>query len=136
MPRARASLDRALHDSPHLSSAWLLLAGLASRFPSLGLDATELLKVSYYTGPSEQDLVPIRLRMAVQSDHFDDLEMRQFVSRDIHHLLALKQKSAIAEAYNAASSAAKIFIEQTLADIDPADLDVLKTGTQKQAVPD
>ena len=112
------------------------LGGLASRFPSLGLDANELLKVSYYTGPSEQDLVPIRLRIAVQSEHFDDPEMRQFVSRDIRHLLALKQTSAIAEAYNAASSAAKSFIEQTLTDIDPSALDVLKAGPQKHVLPD
>ena len=97
------SLDHALDDSPHLSSAWLLLAGLASRFPSLGLDATELLKVSYYTGPSEQDLVPLRLRIAVHSDDFSDVEIRQFVSRDIHYLLSRKQTSAIAEAYNTAS---------------------------------
>ena len=107
LPRARASLDHALDDSPHLSGAWLLLAGLASRFPSLGLDATELLKVSYYTGPSEQDLLPLRLRIAVHADDFDDAEIRQFVSRDIRHLLARKQKSAIAEAYDAASSCRK-----------------------------
>ena len=54
LPSARASLDHALNDSPHLSSAWLLFAGLAAGFPSLGLDATTLLKMSYYTGPSEQ----------------------------------------------------------------------------------
>ena len=95
LPRARTSLDRALDDSPHLSSAWLFLAGLASRFPSLGLDATELLKMSYYTGPSEQNLIPLRLRIAVQSNDFSDVEIRQFVSRDIHFLLSQKQTSAI-----------------------------------------
>jgi hypothetical protein len=136
LPHARTSLDRALDDSPHLSSAWLLLAGLASRFPSLGLDATELLKVSYYTGPSEQNLIPLRLRIAVQSDNFSDVEIRQFVSRDIHFLLSQKQTSAISEAYNTASSVAKGFMEQTIRDIDPSALAILRTGVQKQNLPD
>jgi hypothetical protein len=136
LPRARASLDHALDDSPHLSGAWLLLAGLASRFPSLGLDATELLKVSYYTGPSEQDLLPLRLRIAVHADDFSDAEIRQFVSRDIRYLLARKQKSTIAEAYDAASHAARSFIEQTITDVDPSALDALQTDTRKQTLPD
>jgi hypothetical protein len=136
LPRARASLDHALNNSPHLSSAWLLLAGLAARFPSLGLDATELFKVSYYTGPSEQDLVPLRLRIAVHSDNFSDVEMRQFVSRDIHYLLARKQISPIAKAYNAASPAARSFIEQTITDVDPSALDALKADSRKQTLPD
>ena len=136
LPRARTSLDRALDDSPHLSSAWLFLAGLASRFPSLGLDATELLKVSYYTGPSEQNLIPLRLRIAVQSNDFSDVEIRQFVSRDIHFLLSQKQTSAITEAYDTASSVAKGFIEQTVTDIDPSALVTLPSGEHKHAVPD
>ena len=133
---ARASLDHALNDSPHLSSAWLLFAGLAAGFPSLGLDATTLLKMSYYTGPSEQRLVPLRLRIAVHSDQFSDVEVRQFVGRDIHFLLAGKQKSAIAEAYNTASSAGKSFIEQTVKDIDPSALGALNTGAKKHSLPD
>jgi hypothetical protein len=136
LPRARASLDHALDASPHLSSAWLLLAGLASRFPSLGFDATEALKTSYYTGPSEQDLIPLRLRIAVHSDRFSDVEIRQFVGRDIHFLLARKEKPAISEAYGAASSAWRSFIEQTVRDIDPSALGALGTGTLKQPLPD
>ena len=133
---ARASLDHALNNSPHLSSAWLLFAGLAARFPSLGLDPTTLLKMSYYTGPSERRVVPLRLRIAVHSDQFSDVEMRQFVSRDLHFLLAGKQKSAIAEAYNTASSAGKSFIEQTVKDIDPSALDALHTGAKRQSLLD
>jgi hypothetical protein len=136
LANARASLNQALNDSPHLSGAWLLFAGLAARFPSLGLDATTLLKMSYYTGPSEQRVMPLRLRIAVHSDQFSDVEVRQFVNRDIHFLLAAKQKSAIAEAYNTASSAGKSFIEQTVKDIDPSAVNALHTGAEKQSLPD
>jgi len=136
LARARVSLDHALDDGPHQSSAWLLLAGLALRFPSLGLDPTEPLKMSYYTGPSEQHLVPMRLRIAVHSDRLSDIEMRQFVGRDLRFLLARKQKSAIAEAYNAASPAGRSFIEQAVGDVDPSARDSLRTGAQKQPLPD
>ena len=139
LARARASLDHALDDGPHQSSAWLLLAGLALRFPSLGLDPTEPLKMSYYTGPSEQLLVPLRLRIAVHSDRLSDIEIRQFVGRDLRLLLARNQKSAIAEAYNAASPAGRSFIEQAVGDVDPSARDSLRTGAQKpqkQSFPD
>jgi hypothetical protein len=134
--RARATLSRALNNGPHQSSAWLLLAGLSLRFPSLGFDVLETLKMSYYTGPSERALVPLRLRTAVQLDGPKDIEMRQFISRDLRMLLAQKQKSAIAEAYNVASPSEKRFIESTIKDIDPTALDSLQTAKQRQPVAD
>lgn len=134
--RARASLDQALSNAPHQSSAWLLLAGLASRYPSPSLDATAALKMSYYTGPSQRYLVPLRLRIALHADGLSDIEMRQFVSRDIRLLLARNQKSAIAEAYAAASADGRSVVEQTIRETDPSALDTLRTGAHRQPVPD
>ena len=126
--RARISLDHSLHEAPHRSSAWLLLAGLASRFASLNLDASEPLKMSYYTGPSDQDLVPLRLSVAMQSGMFADVEMRYLVSRDIRLLLARKQNVTLAEIYNAASLNGKSFIRDT----DPSIVDAIRSGAEKQ----
>jgi len=126
--RGRATLTRALNDGPHQSRVWLLLAGLSLRFASLGFDGLETLKMSYYTGPSEQALLPLRLRTAVQLDGSKDVEMRQFISRDLRMLLAQKQKSAIAEAYNVASPSGKGFIESAIKDINPTALDSLQTA--------
>jgi hypothetical protein len=134
--RARATLNHALNDGPHQSSAWLLLAELNLRFPSPGLDALEPLKMSYFTGPSEQPLVSPRLHIAVQLDGSNDIEMRQFISRDLRMLLAQNRKSAIAEAYNVASPADKRFIESTIRDIDPSAFDTLQTAKRKQLPPD
>jgi hypothetical protein len=95
--------------------------------------------MSYYTGPSEQHLVPLRLRIAVHSDRLSDIEIRQFVGRDLRLLLARNQKSAIAEAYYAASPAGRSFIEQAVGDVDPSARDSLRTGAQKpqkQSFPD
>jgi hypothetical protein len=137
LARTRASLVHALDDAPHQSGAWLLLAALASNDPSAGFNATEALKMSYYTGPSDQDLMPLRLRMAVNSDTFNDVEMRQFITRDLRVFLTRKQKSTIAAAYNAASPAGKRFIEQAVKDIDPSALNSLAAaGKTGQFLPD
>jgi hypothetical protein len=133
--RARTTLNHALNDGPHQSSAWLLLAELNLRFPSSGLDALEPLRMSYFTGPSERPLVSPRLQIAVQLDGSKDVEMRQFISRDLRMLLAQNRKSAIAEAYNVASPANKGFIESTIRDIDPSAFDILQTAKQKQIPP-
>jgi hypothetical protein len=134
---ARRSVDHALNNAPHQSSVWLLLAGLSLRVPSVGVDALEALKMSYYTGPSEQNLIPLRLRIATRADRFDDVQMREFASRELRVLLNEKQSSAIVEAYNIASPSGKRYIEQTVRDVDPSFLNtLLQAGSpQKQSFP-
>ena len=133
---ARASLNRALDDAPTQSGAWLLLAELALYYPTASADATQALKMSYYTGPSEQRLIPIRLRVAAQADKFDDVEIQQFVSRDLRLLVARKQNAAIVEAYRTASADGKHFIEQSIGDFDPSFLDALRaSGAQLKSLP-
>jgi hypothetical protein len=126
LQRARTSLYHALHNAPHTSGAWLMLAGLFWRFPSLRGDAIEPLKLSYYTGPSERLLVPLRLEMALRLESFNDIEMRQLLTRDIRLLLMQKQTPTIAKIYNAASANAKNFMEQTVRDIDPTAFDKIR----------
>lgn len=136
LARARTRLNHALDDAPHQSGAWLLLAGLAVRYPSPGYDASGALKMSYYTGASEQNLMPLRLSIAARSSTFSDVEIRQFVSRDIRLLLGRKQKIEIAEAYDGASLAGRNFIEYAIEDIDPSALASLRKNAQKQLLPD
>jgi hypothetical protein len=114
LERVRGNLEHALDDAPHQSGAWLLLAGLAARYPSLDFNATQALKTSYYTGPSEQDLMLPRLRIAAQSNFLNDAEIREFASRDLRLLFARHQKSAIDEAYNGGSPIGQAFIKQTV----------------------
>jgi hypothetical protein len=136
LEHARKNLDRALHWGPPQSGGWLLLAGLAQEFRLAGVAPIEALKMSYYTGPSELPLVPLRLRIAVRADKFDDFEIRQFVSRDLRLLLAQDKKSVITEAYRAASPAGRSFMEQAIKDIDPSALTSLRTAARKQFLPD
>jgi hypothetical protein len=129
--RARASLDRSLRDAPHRSDIWLFLAGLAARFPSRELNAIEPLKMSYYTGPSDQSLAPLRLKIAIQSESFSDDEMRQLISRDIRVLISQKQISTIAGILKTATSNARLFLQETIRDIEPSALDTIAGSAEK-----
>jgi len=116
----RASAEHALNNAPTQSAVWLLRTGLALQYPSGRLSPLEPLRMSYYTGPSDQRIVPLRLQLAARADGFGDIEIREFAVRDIRMLLAAKQYRAIAHAHEIASNAGKQFIEQTVHDIDPS----------------
>jgi hypothetical protein len=85
--------------------------------------------MSYYTGPSEQNLIPLRLQIATRADRFDDVQIREFAARELRALLQGKQNSAIADAYNIASPAGKLFIEQTVADLDTSLVKTLRASS-------
>jgi hypothetical protein len=128
---ARISAENTLKLAPHQSAVWLFLAALTSHQPSQGFNPTEILKMSYYTGPSDPSLMPLRLRLMAHLDAFGDSELQQFASWDLRSLIARKQAAAIAEVYGEASSAGKRFIEQTVADIDPSVVELLRSKAQE-----
>jgi len=130
----RTRLDRALTDGPHQSGAWLFLADLALRFPSTQLAPSEPLKMSYYTGASDRRLMLLRLRITALLAKFNDVEIRQFVSRDLRLLLNSKQITEIAGTYAVASPAAKSYIEQTIQDLDPTALDKVRAAARQQGM--
>jgi hypothetical protein len=136
LAQARSSLEHALTNAPHQSSAWLLLAGLAAGHRVPGIDAKEAVRTSYYTGPSELELMPLRLRVAIHSDAFSDIELRDSISREVRLLFAHQQRSAIVAAYNAAPSVGRQFIEQTIREIDPSAAESLRVSAQGSHSPD
>jgi hypothetical protein len=131
MGQARVRLDRALRYAPLRSEAWLLLAGLASRYQWPQPEPAEALKMAYYTAPSESRLLPLRLLIAARSNAIGDPDVQQFVGRDLRLLMAQQQKPAVIEAYRSASPEGKRFIEQALGDIDPTYVASLRADTQK-----
>jgi hypothetical protein len=136
LEQARTSLTRALERAPHQSAAWLLLAGLAQRYKLAGIDPVQALKMSYYTGPSERDLIALRIAIAAKTGFVADFEMRQFVTRDLRWLADEKQRPAIAETYAAASLEGKKFIEETLAKISSPILQWLRSAIHAGRLPD
>jgi hypothetical protein len=128
--QALSSLHYALADAPHQSGAWSLLAGLALHYKLPGIDAKEAVRMSYYTGPSELQLMPLRLLIAVHADPFSDIELRDFISREVRVLFTHQQKSAVVAAYNAAPPTGRQFIEKTIGEIDLSAVESLRATTQ------
>jgi hypothetical protein len=131
MGQARVRLDRAVRYGPLQSEAWLLLAGLASRYQWPRPEPAEALKMAYYTAPSDSRLLPLRLLMAARSNAISDPDVQQFVRRDLRLLMDQQQKPAVVEAYQSASPEGKRFIEEALSEIDPTYLGSLRAGGQK-----
>jgi hypothetical protein len=134
--QARLYVNYALTDAPLQSNVWLLLAGLASRYQLPNIDVKEAVRMSYYTGPSELELMPLRLWIAVHSDAFSDVELRDSISREVRLLFTHQQKAAVVAAYNGAPSVGRQFIEQTIRGIDPSAAESLRASAQGSYLPD
>jgi hypothetical protein len=120
---ARAAAERALSLAPHNARVWLLLASLAAPLDlRKGIAA---LKMSYYTGPNDFALTPLRLLVAMRSDVLADDELSELAQWEIRTILARKPelKRAILAAYRKASPLGRQFLEKTLRELDP---DLLK----------
>ncbi len=114
-------VDRALRYAPHESAVWLLAASLASRFKGLTLEPASTLKMSYYTGPNDVYLVPLRLFTATHSSALTDSDIQQQVQRDVRMILTRwpDLKPALAVAYRDAEPTAQRFLEAAVAETDP-----------------
>jgi hypothetical protein len=132
LDQARERLDRAVRYAPHQAGAWLLLAGLASRYRWSKPDPAEALRMSYYTGPSELPLAPLRSLVAAQLPALDD-ELQIFAKRELRLLITHQDKPAIVQDYQSATPAGKQFIKQVLGEIDPTFGNSLHLGAQGQA---
>jgi hypothetical protein len=86
----RAVVEQALKPSHMLrmiSSIWLLAARLTARLEWRNSDADLLLKMSYYAGPNEIDLLPLRLLTATRSNALSDGDIQRPVQRDVRMIL-------------------------------------------------
>lgn len=127
---ARIMTERAARLAPHDPRNWLALASLQSRWPKSGPEAGEALKLSYYTGPNEFALTPLRLSVAAGM-HWDE-DLQSLVQLEIERVIMDRPtlKSAISAAYAAAMPEERRFIEATLKQTDPEFLRRLTTGAR------
>jgi hypothetical protein len=135
LDQARDTLVSAVRYAPSRADILLLVAGLASRYRWTSPQATEALRMSYYTGPSELSLMPLRARVAAQIPS-PDPDLDQFARSDLRVLLAQRQKSAVLQIYlqiyQSATPAQKRAIEKAVADTEPSLVDALRRGGEGQ----
>jgi hypothetical protein len=118
---ARHAATRAVTLKPVNPSVWLLFADLASRYPQDNPSPAESLKMSYYTGPHEDGLIPLRLAVSSRLDVAADPELERLFRRELEYVMSYRPnlKPAIVAAYVQASPQARRTIESTTNDIDP-----------------
>lgn len=134
----RAIADRAARLSPHDSRVWLVLACLDFRVDRNNPRGTETLKLSYYTGPNEISLMPLRLLLAVRSGAIFDEEVQSLVPLDIQRIIMQRPdlKPAIALAYKNALPKGREIIEAALKKTDPSFLATIVVLNRGNRIPD
>jgi hypothetical protein len=118
---ALALARQSLAFSPHDSRAWLLIAMLQAGGPS-SVAATEALKMSFLTAPSDPGLIPARLAVLATSATIDDGELASLARGDMRLILTRRPdlKGAIVRAYERGSTKGQVFIREIARSLDPA----------------
>ena len=126
---ARATAEKAATLSPHDFRVWLILASLDCL---LHREVSGTLKMSYYTGPNEIVLMPLRLLVATCSDAINDAELQTLVAREIRLIITHEQdlKPVILAAYQDATPNGKRFIETVVGDLDPGLMATIRVNNE------
>jgi hypothetical protein len=133
---ARAAAVRAVELAPHESRAWLLIAAV-DVFDSRRNVAGPL-KMSYYTGPNELSLIPLRIATTMRSAAIAEPEVQVLAAGEIRTIITRKPdlKRFLIAAYRNALPEGRRFIEGQVNGLDPALLTSLRaanSGLQLEA---
>ena len=122
LDEAKASATKAVSLKPGNSDVWLMLADLSSHFRRQTPNPTECLKMSYYTGPHEDRLIPLRLMIAARIDLSADAVLADLFRRELETAIIDRTalRPAVVAAYQQATSQAQHLIEDVAARTDPA----------------
>ncbi|MDA9463513.1 hypothetical protein [Bradyrhizobium sp. CCBAU 53415] len=123
------ALAAVLKYSPLRGDIWLMLAALSKQHAAT-LDATSLLKMSYYTAPNALDLIPLRLSVALGTDTaIKEPELRDLIRHDLKVAVTgrLALRPAIAAAYQSASADGRAFAESSISELDPGYVQKLRS---------
>jgi hypothetical protein len=113
----------ALALAPHDAQIWLVLASIDLHFGWINQKAAAAaLRMSYYTGANETEIIPLRLLLGVRSEALSDSDFQQLMRHDILLIVTRKPelKPAIVFAYAEALPIGQQFLEETLKDLDPS----------------
>jgi hypothetical protein len=125
--KTRGSLTRALRYAPYRSDVWLTFALLAETYKWQGVDPKALLKMAYYTGPSEANLIPARVKAAFRLiGGTADPELQDMIKADLRIIFRRLPvlRPILIDAYKSASVEGRSLEEGLIAELEP---DYLKT---------
>lgn len=127
---SRMDIEYALRYSPHRGDVWLMLAAMADRYNWQEYQPNSLLKMSYFTAPSDLSLFPLRIKVSLRPNAIQDPEIQDMIKRDIRVVVTKSPelKPALATAYRTSSVEGKAFLDRTISEIDPVYLAVIRAG--------
>ncbi len=119
LDQARAALARTVRHAPHDSRAWLQLAAVEMKAGAAPDTIAAALKMSYYTGSNEAELVAQRIGLAANPGLAGDTELKTLLETEI---LAVAQQPAVkpslVQAYRQASPETQARLREIVAAID------------------
>lgn len=121
MDLIRSSAERAVLLAPHDAHAWLVLAVAEAHLSRRVEQMTAYLKMSFYTGPSSRDLMPLRLALSTRIESAPDEEMQSLIRHELRAMLRQKSdmRPMIAAAYRNGSTQGRRFLDMTMGEISP-----------------
>jgi len=131
--RLRAAAERAVALAPHDARLWLLIAVIDNQIDPRDAKAASALKMSFYTGPNEIDLMPVRLLVSARTDTVTDPELQSLFARELRVIVShkLDLKSAVADAYREALPVNARLIDTAVGDVDQNFLAAIKSGNRR-----
>ena len=131
--KLRSAAERAVALAPHDARLWLLLAAIDAQIDPLDTKVAAALKMSYYSGPNETALMPVRLLLAARTETVADPELQSLFARELRVIVsqAPDLKSAVVESYRDALPENRRLIDTTVGDVDQNFLAAIKSGIRR-----
>lgn len=127
---AGATAITAARLAPADSRIWLLMAIINARLDGIGRSILEPLKMSYYTGPNDASLIPLRLGVATRSAAIADPELQDLARREVRTVVMRRPdlRPALSAAYRDASPEGRRFIETEVGNLDRNLMTAIRAG--------
>jgi hypothetical protein len=125
---AQSAVRSAIRLGPHNAAMWLALALLQAQTNIGDPQIAESLKMSYFTGPNQKELIPSRLDIATASNTLSDPDLKELAGGDVRTILLRypDQRQFLIGDYRRGSAEGKTFLEETVKSVDPQFLDTLR----------
>jgi hypothetical protein len=118
---AQTAVRAALRIGPHDARMWLTLALLRNRGNLGEAMITEPLKMSYFTGPNQAELIPARLNLVSRINSINDPELQELAASDVRAILTrfANLRPLLVTAYVQGSPTGRKLLEDSVKTIDP-----------------
>ena len=117
----QTAVRTALGIGPHNARMWLTLALLRAHGNLGDSLIVEPLKMSYFTGPNQVDLIPTRLNLVSRINAIGDPDLQELAAGDVRAILTrfADLRPLLVTAYAQGSAAGKKLLEDSAKAVDP-----------------